>query len=191
MSRPTRPCSTIDLDWRGGIARQISNLRDRKQTFQPKAILRSVLMILQLAVGALVSAINIGIHALVTVVAVAIARSAGLRRTERPRLLLMGVMIATAAVLNLAHTVEVLVWAWTYDIVEAAASPDSDLLYFAFVNYTTLGYGDITPVQAWRLLGPLTAMNGVLLFGWSAAILFEVLRKTLDHVGLTRDDLIP
>ncbi|MCP3444371.1 potassium channel family protein [Bradyrhizobium sp. CCGUVB14] len=148
-------------------------------------------MILQLAVGALVSAINIGIHALVTVVAVAIARSAGLRRTERPRLLLMGVMIATAAVLNLAHTVEVLVWAWTYDIVEAAASPDSDLLYFAFVNYTTLGYGDITPVQAWRLLGPLTAMNGVLLFGWSAAILFEVLRKTLDHVGLTRDDLIP
>jgi hypothetical protein len=28
-------------------------------------------------------------------------------------------------------------------------------------------------------------MNGVLLFGWSAAILFEVLRKTLDHLGMT------
>ncbi|MGY4183828.1 hypothetical protein ACVI1I_000600 [Bradyrhizobium sp. USDA 4459] len=28
-------------------------------------------------------------------------------------------------------------------------------------------------------------MNGVLLFGWSAAILFEVLRKTLEHLGLT------
>ena len=103
----------------------------------------------------------------------------------------MGVMIATAAVLKVAHALEVLVWAWTYDIVGAAAVPDSELLYFAFVNYTTLGYGDITPVQAWKLLGPLTAMNGVLLFGWSAAILFEVLRKTLDHVGLIRDDLIP
>lgn len=147
-------------------------------------------MLLQLTVGALVSAINIGIHALVTVVAVAIARSAGLRKTQRPRLHLMGVMISTAAVLQVAHALGVLIWAWTYHVVQAAA-PDSDLLYFAFVNYTTLGYGDITPVREWRLIGPLTAMNGVLLFGWSAAILFEVLRKTLDHVGLIKDDVIP
>ena len=141
-------------------------------------------MMLQILVGTLVSLINIGLHALVTVAAVAIARSAGLRHTERPRLHLMGVMIATAVVLKLAHTLEILVWAVTYGIVQAAAA-GSDLLYFAFVNYTTLGYGDITPVQEWRLIGPLTAMNGVLLFGWSAAILFEVLRKTLEHLGLT------
>jgi hypothetical protein len=96
----------------------------------------------------------------------------------------MGVMIATAVVLKVAHTVEILVWAASYGIVQAAAA-GSDLLYFAFVNYTTLGYGDITPVREWRLIGPLTAMNGVLLFGWSAAILFEVLRKTLEHLGLT------
>lgn len=139
-------------------------------------------MFMQLTVGALVSAINIGIHALVTVIAIAIARSLGLRKTERPRVQLMGVMIATAATLKVAHTLEIGVWAWTYHIVEAAAS-GSDLLHFAFVNYTTLGYGDIVPVQAWRLIGPLTAMNGVLLFGWSAAVLFEVLRKTLDHLA--------
>jgi hypothetical protein len=141
-------------------------------------------MMLQFLVGALVSVINIGLHALVTVVAVGIARSAGLRPTGRPRLHLMGVMIATAVVLKVAHTVEILVWAASYGIVQAAAA-GSDLLYFAFVNYTTLGYGDITPVREWRLIGPLTAMNGVLLFGWSAAILFEVLRKTLEHLGLT------
>jgi hypothetical protein len=141
-------------------------------------------MMLQFLVGALVSVINIGLHALVTVVAVGIARSAGLRPTGRPRLHLMGVMIATAVVLKVAHTMEILVWAASYGIVQAAAA-DSDLLYFAFVNYTTLGYGDITPVREWRLIGPLTAMNGVLLFGWSAAILFEVLRKTLEHLGLT------
>ncbi|MGY4625660.1 potassium channel family protein [Bradyrhizobium sp. USDA 4486] len=141
-------------------------------------------MMLQFLVGTLVSVINIGLHALVTVVAVAIARSAGLRHSKRPRLHLMGVMIATAVVLKLAHTLEILVWAVTYGIVRAATA-GSDLLYFAFVNYTTLGYGDITPVQEWRLIGPLTAMNGVLLFGWSVAILFEVLRKTLEHLGLT------
>jgi hypothetical protein len=138
-------------------------------------------MAFQFLVGALVSVINIGIHALATVVAVSIARAAGLRPTETPRLHLMGVMIATAAALKVAHMLEILVWAWTYGIIQAAA-PGSDLLYFAFVNYTTLGYGDITPVGEWRLIGPLTAMNGILLFGWSAAILFEVLRKTLEHL---------
>jgi hypothetical protein len=143
-------------------------------------------MLIQLLVGGLVSVVNIGLHALVTVVAVGIARRAGLRKTKRPRLHLMGVMVATAAVLKVAHTLEIIVWAWTYGIVQAAML-DSDLLYFAFVNYTTLGYGDITPVREWRLIGPLTAMNGVLLFGWSAAILFEVLRKTLEHIGLTND----
>ncbi|PPQ21287.1 two pore domain potassium channel family protein [Bradyrhizobium sp. AC87j1] len=141
-------------------------------------------MMLQFLAGTLVSVINIGLHALVTVVAVGIARSAGLRHFKRPKLHLMGVMIATAVVLKVAHMLEVLVWAAAYGIVQAAAA-DTDLLYFAFVNYTTLGYGDITPVREWRLIGPFTAMNGVLLFGWSAAILFEVLRKTLEHLGLT------
>jgi hypothetical protein len=141
-------------------------------------------MLLQFLVGTLVSVINIGVHALATVVAVSIARTAGLRQTDRPRLHLMGVMVATAAVLHVAHTLEVLVWVCTYRLVQAAP-PDSDLLYFAFVNYTTLGYGDITPVRDWQLIGPLTAMNGILLFGWSAAILFEVLRKTLGHLEAT------
>jgi hypothetical protein len=34
-------------------------------------------------------------------------------------------------------------------------------------------------VERWRLLGPMTAMNGVLLFGWSTAVIFEVLRRTV------------
>lgn len=138
-------------------------------------------MLLQLIVGTLVSVANIGIHALATVVAVWIARTAGLRQTDSPRLHLMGVMIATATALNLAHMTEVAVWVCTYRLVQVAPL-DSGLLYFAFVNYTTLGYGDITPAREWRLIGPLTAMNGILLFGWSAAILFEVLRKTLEYL---------
>jgi len=51
-------------------------------------------------------------------------------------------------------------------------------MYFAFVTYTTLG-GDVVPVEHWRLLGPFTAMNGVLLFGWSTAVIFEIMRRTM------------
>ena len=32
--------------------------------------------------------------------------------------------------------------------------------------------------------GPMAAMNGILMFGWSTAVLFEVLRKTLEHLAL-------
>jgi hypothetical protein len=139
-------------------------------------------MAVQFLVGAVVGGINIMIHALVTVGAIGIARSAGLRHTARPKMHLMAVMVATATVLMVAHTLEALVWALAY-FVFGAAPAGSDLLYFAFVNYTTLGYGDITPVEAWRLTGPMTAMNGILMFGWSTAVLFEVLRKTLEHLG--------
>jgi hypothetical protein len=91
---------------------------------------------------------------------------------------LIAVMIATVTVLMVAHLAEVLVWSLTYAV--AGVAPDNaDLVYFAFVNYTTLGYGDVTPVQRWSLLGPMTAMNGVLMFGWSTAVIFEVLRMTL------------
>jgi glucose-6-phosphate-specific signal transduction histidine kinase len=126
-------------------------------------------MILQFLVVALVSAANIMIHALVTVVAVTIVRVAGRRHADWPRLHLMGVMVVAAIVLMLAHTLEVFIWALVYAIVGAAPA-GTDLLYFAFVNYTTLGYGDITPVESWRLMGPTTAMNGILMFGWSSPV---------------------
>src|SRR5215475_5517091 len=51
------------------------------------------------------------------------------------------------------------VWALSYLFVDTTPA-GRDVLCFAFVNYTTLGYGDITPVDRWKLLGLFTAMNG-------------------------------
>ena len=135
-------------------------------------------MLRQLLVGAAVSACNIGIHALVMMVVVWVAHRVSARDTSRQPLRLIAVMIATVSVLMAAHVSEVIVWSLAYAIVDAAP-PGADLVYFAFVNYTTLGYGDVTPVERWRLLGPMAAMNGVLLFGWSTAVIFDVLRRTV------------
>jgi len=87
-------------------------------------------------------------------------------------------MIATALVLMAAHTCEVIVWALAYRMFDAAPA-GSGLIYFAFVNYTTLGYGDVLPKADWQLFGPMTAMNGVLLFGWSTAVIFQVLSRAM------------
>jgi hypothetical protein len=109
---------------------------------------------------------------------VQVARAMGEKRQPHSSLVLIAVMIPTIAVLMAAHTIEVFVWAAAY-LIFGAAPAEADLGYFAFVNYTTLGYGDVLPVERWRLLGPITAMNGMLLFGWSTAVIFEVLRGTL------------
>jgi Ion channel len=139
-------------------------------------------MILQLIAGSCVAGINIVIHALLTVATIRIARASS--STSHPWRHLIGVMTATVLGLMAAHTLEVLVWSLAYGVIGVAAD-GADLVYFAFVNYTTLGYGDITPVARWRLIGPVTAMNGVLLIGWSTAVIFEVLRKALSqHASL-------
>ena len=134
-------------------------------------------MLNQFAVGAVVSLCNIVIHALVMTIVIKSARNTSMR-APHALMLLPSVMVATVAVLMAAHACEVFVWAAAYHLV-SATPPGTDLVYFAFVNYTTLGYGDVTPVPEWRLLGPITAMDGVLLFGWSTAVMFEVLRRTL------------
>ena len=58
---------------------------------------------------------------------------------------------------------------------------------FAFENYTALGYGNVVPSEGKRLIGPITALNGLLLIGWSVAIIFEVMRMAEVQIG-RRDD---
>jgi hypothetical protein len=135
-------------------------------------------MLRQFLMGGVISVCNIVIHALVMTMVVRTSQATALKVAARPYLVLMAVMVATVSVLMAAHACEVLVWSLAYGLVDAVPA-GTNLLYFAFVNYTTLGYGDVVPVERWRLIGPMTAMNGVLLFGWSTAVIFEVLRKAM------------
>ncbi|GIQ77752.1 potassium channel family protein [Bradyrhizobium sp. RD5-C2] len=137
-------------------------------------------MLYQLIVGSAVSAINIVLHSLFTVGVIGLLRNIALSAAGRSGLQLSGVMVAAALILMVAHTLEIMVWSLAYFVMSAVPA-GSDLIYFAFVNYTTLGYGDVIPVKAWLLLGPMAAMNGILMFGWSTAVLFEVLQKTIER----------
>jgi hypothetical protein len=147
-------------------------------------------MLRQFLVGGGVSVLNIAIHALVMTTVVRVARVAhlrGVQTSSHSSILLIAVMIPTVLILMITHTLEVVVWSMAYSMADVAAA-GVDLVYFAFVNYTTLGYGDVVPVERWRLIGPITAMNGVLLFGWSTAVIFEVLRSTLARCLDIRSD---
>jgi hypothetical protein len=137
-------------------------------------------MLRQLFFGGVFSLANIAIHALAMASVIGVSRAAAARHVAWPTLRLVVIMIATVSVLMAFHVAEIGVWSLGYVVLDVTPS-GADRFYFAFVNYTTLGYGDVVPVADWRLLGPMTAMNGVLLFGWSIAVIFEVLQKALQE----------
>lgn len=87
----------------------------------------------------------------------------------------------TAIVLMILHMVEVVLWALAYFLLLPGDHLDSfeKAAYFSVVTFTTLGYGDITLVEhEWRLLSGIEALNGILLVGWTTALLFLVVQRS-------------
>ncbi len=78
-------------------------------------------------------------------------------------------------------TEELLIWAVAYRLLTPVQPIDNleAAVYFSAVTFTTLGYGDITlSSEQWRLLTGIEALNGVLLLGWSTALLYAVVHRT-------------
>src|SRR5262245_7499753 len=145
-------------------------------------------MLRQFLAGGAVSLVNIAIHAAMTIVVISVGRSVTKKvRTAWPRTQLIVIMVVTVSILVLAHVAEVLVWAAFYALADVAP-PGKSAIYFAFTNFSTLGYGDIIPSERWLLIGPMTSMNGALLFGWSTAIIFAIMRYTLVRLDVLTPD---
>ena len=86
----------------------------------------------------------------------------------------------TAVVLLTLHLIEVVVWALAYMMVLPDQPFESleKAVYFSVVTFATLGYGDITLIDhEWRILSGIEALNGVLLVGWTTALLFAVFQR--------------
>jgi hypothetical protein len=50
-------------------------------------------------------------------------------------------------------------------------------LYYSAATYTTVGDGSIVISARWRLLGPLEAADGMLMFGVTTAMIFAVIQR--------------
>lgn len=77
--------------------------------------------------------------------------------------------------LFLATILEVWTWAMLY-LGLGAIEPIEKAVYFSTVTFTTLGFGDITLGEEWRLLSSFEAANGLLMFGWSTALVFAAVQ---------------
>lgn len=70
------------------------------------------------------------------------------------------------------------IWLWTllfYTLEPELLGNIETALYFTTITFTTVGYGDIVFSSDWRLLTASTAINGMIIFGWSTAFIFEIM----------------
>jgi voltage-gated potassium channel Kch len=84
--------------------------------------------------------------------------------------------VRVVCVLLVLHFFEAGAWAMFFLI--AGLLPDlGTAVYFSLTSYTTVGYGDIVLPVPWRILGPIEAAVGILMFGWSTAIMVAVITR--------------
>ncbi len=92
----------------------------------------------------------------------------------------------TALFLMMLHVVEILLWALAYLLLLPGNHLETfeKAAYFSAVTFTTLGYGDITLLEHhWRLLSGIEALDGILLVGWTTALLFLVVQRSWKTMG--------
>lgn len=72
--------------------------------------------------------------------------------------------------LTLGYFTQMIIWAALFMLL-GQFEDFTTALYHSGVNFVTLGYGDIVMSPRWRMLGPLEAANGILMFGLSTAVM--------------------
>jgi hypothetical protein len=130
------------------------------------------------------------INALVVVLAVIIHYECLLRLNDwLPRLNVWSPFRIVVGVLGalVAHALEVWCFALVYYLMAQSGKWGNltgqfdgsllDCVYFSFTTYTTIGFGDISPVGDLKFLTGLEALTGLVLITWTASFLFLEMQK--------------
>lgn len=110
--------------------------------------------------------------------------NSGLAVLRMPNRAKLVVVILTAFV---AHAVEIAMYgAGIYvlsagfgigGLAGAAGTSLGACMYLSAETYTSLGFGDVTPLGPVRLLAGVEALNGLLLIGWSASFTYVAMER--------------
>ena len=138
-----------------------------------------IAILLPLAVGAGVVVGTIIIHALALAATVNfVRRERTLGRAGASFWADVSIVAVTMSFVLVAHLVEIALWAVLF-IICGEFHEFGPAFDHSAVNYSTLGYGDVVMSLSWRLLGPLEAVDGMLMFGVSTAMIFAVIQRLL------------
>ncbi|MES1264619.1 MAG: ion channel [Variovorax sp.] len=87
-------------------------------------------------------------------------------------------LLVAMLVLILGNFLQIMIWGSLF-IVLGEFDELYEAVYHSAVNFSSLGYGDVVMTKPWKLLGPLEAGNGVLMFGLTGAALMAMLQQMI------------
>src|ERR1700729_4273765 len=138
-----------------------------------------VAIVTPLTVGAGATLCTIFIHAMALGATVNFfRRKARLGRAGMRYLIDLTIVVLVMSFAFMAHVIEIAMWALVFMIC-GEFQEFGTAFYHSAVNYSTLGYGDIIMSPSWKLLGPLEAADGSLMFGVSTAMIFAVILRLI------------
>ena len=136
-------------------------------------------MLVNIIIGVLVIGLTILIHGYGTIYWIKFIRKKYKKKTTKSlSKRIVWILIYSAIFLLSLNFIEAIIWGFTYYLLPGITEFESieKAIYFSLVTFTTLGYGDITINSANRMLAGFEAMNGVLLLGWTTAMMFSLLQ---------------
>ena len=133
-------------------------------------------MLLNIAIAAFMMVLTTAIHAGGMVLALRVIRKKGGHFRQRLQATHIYWIAGIVLMMFLVSVVEVLVWAIPYLLLNAIQGFEQ-ALYFSMVTFTTLGYGDVLLAERWRLLASFEAANGIIMFGWTTAIVIAAVQR--------------
>lgn len=138
-----------------------------------------IAILIPLMVGACVVLCTIFIHALAVSATVSFVRyGKKLGREGANSWIDVAIVALAMSIVLVAHLIEIALWAVL--LIICREFPDFRTAYYHSAgNYTTLASGDLLMTPSWKLLGPLEAANGMLMFGVSTAIIFAVIQRLI------------
>ena len=134
----------------------------------------------KIAIGLGMMVLTIIIHALFMVGGVKVARWRRSRFGDVGKEMVRAVLLSVLTVwMFLAIILEAGLWALLYlfDPLITALPDLETAFYFSMVTFTTLGFGDVVLTGPWRMLASIQAANGVIIFGWTTALIFYFIQR--------------
>lgn len=90
----------------------------------------------------------------------------------------MGILCGVMTLLVVGNVIQIGVWAGLFELLGEFENY-AIAFYHSAVNFSTLGYGDLVMTEKYRLLGPLEAINGILMVGVSTAALMAIFQDAV------------
>ena len=86
--------------------------------------------------------------------------------------------VTAVMILLVGHVLQVTMWAALYFYDWGAFKSFGVAMYFSLASFTTLGAADLALPSQHRMIGAFESAAGMMMFGWSTALLVAVVVRT-------------